>query len=76
MIAIISLTLLFSLEFLCSLYRELYSLFIFSKKEGLYYKINNVANIANLVVNGNLEREALLYNLTELTIAAVVITYI
>ena len=52
--------LLFSLEFLYSLYYELYSLFIFSKKEGLYYEINNVANAANSVVNGNLGREALL----------------
>ena len=52
--------LLFSLEFLYGLYCKLYSLFIFSKKKGLYYKINNMANAVNLVVNSNLGREALL----------------
>jgi len=35
-----------------------------------------MANIANLVVNSNLSREALLRKSTELIIAAVVITYI
>jgi hypothetical protein len=64
------------LELLYGLYCELYGFFIFSKKEGLYYKIDDIANAANLVVNSNLNREALLYNSTELIIAAVVITYI
>ena len=68
--------LLFSLEFLYGLYCKLYGLFVFSEKEGLYYGINNIANIANSVVNGNPGREALLWDLTELIITAVVITYI
>ena len=52
--------LLFGLEFLYGLYCELYGLFVFGKKEGLYCKIDNVANVANSVVNGNPGREALL----------------
>jgi hypothetical protein len=64
------------LELLCGLYCELYGFFVFGKKEGLYYEIDDVANAANLVVNSNLSREALLYNSTELIITAVVITYI
>jgi hypothetical protein len=68
--------LLRSLELLCGLYCELYGFFIFGKKEGLYCEIDDVANATNSVVNSNLSREALLYNSTELIIAAVVVTYI
>jgi len=32
--------------------------------------------MANFVINGNLEREVLLYNLIEIIITAIVITYI
>jgi len=52
--------LLFGLKFLCGLYCELYGLFVFGKKEGLYCEIDDIANAANSVVNGNPGREALL----------------
>ena len=68
--------LLCSLELLCGLHCKLYSFLVFSKKEGLYCKINNMANAANSVVNSNPSREALLQKSTELIITAVVVTYI
>ena len=52
--------LFFGLKFLYSVYYKFYSLFVFDKEEGLYSKINNIANIANLVVNSNPGRKVLL----------------
>jgi len=66
--------LLLPLEFLYYLNRDFNSFFVFVEKEGLYYKVNNMANIANLVLYGILKREALLQNSTELIITAMVIT--
>ena len=66
--------LLLLLEFLCCLNCDFNSFFIFIKKEGLYCKVNDVANIANLVLYGILRREALLQNSIELIITAVVVT--
>jgi len=52
--------LLLPLEFLYYLNRNFNSFFIFMEKEGLYYKVNNVANTVNLVLYGIPRREALL----------------
>ena len=66
--------LLLLLEFLYCLNCDFNSFFVFMEKEGLYCEVNNMANTANLVLYSILRREALLQNLTELIIAAVVIT--
>ena len=66
--------LLLPLEFLCCLNRDFNSFFVFMEKEGLYCEVNDIANTANSVLYGIPRREALLQNLTELIIAAVVVT--
>ena len=66
--------LLLPLEFLYCLNCDFNSFFVFVKKEGLYCKIDDIANAANSVLYGIPRREVLLQNSTELIIAAVVVT--